>query len=167
MRLPRWTLIVAAAVVLVDAVSKFLVAAWLVPGDVVHVGPLLELELYYNHAGASNALTGHPVLVSALSLLATGLLVAMATQVRSRAAAVGIGFLIGGGIGNLLDRLAGAPGPFRGGVIDWIRPFGSRGSMNLADLAINLGVLTFAGLVLGGWLRRVPGPWRSRPCPAP
>ncbi|HET9074829.1 MAG TPA: signal peptidase II [Solirubrobacteraceae bacterium] len=166
MRLPRRTLIIAAAVVLVDATSKVIVAHWLVPGQVVRVGPLLELDLYYNHAGASNALTGHPVLVSALSLLSTAVLVIMAAQVRSRGVAVALGLLIGGGVGNLVDRLAGGPGPFRGGVIDWIRPFGSRGSMNLADLAINLGVLTFVGLVLGGWARRLPRPSRA-PCSAP
>jgi signal peptidase II len=158
MRLPRLTLAVATAVVLIDAVSKLIVAHVLVAGQVIRVGALLKLELYYNHAGAGNALTGRPLLVSALSIFAVLALVAMGARVHSRGMSVGIGLLLGGGVGNLVDRLAGSPGPFRGGVIDWIRPFSSPGSLNLADLAINLGVVVFAGAALWRSVRKVPGP---------
>jgi signal peptidase II len=155
MRLPRLTLLVAGLVVVVDAVSKLLVTQWLVGGRVVHVGPLLELDLYYNHAGAGNALTGRPVLVTVLSALATAALAVMAARVRSRGMSLGLGFLLGGGIGNLVDRLFGAPGPMRGGVIDWLRPLNGTGSMNVADWAINLGLV-----VLG--LTVVHQLWSSR-----
>ena len=58
------------------------------------------------------------------------------------------------GIGNLLDRLLRAPGPLRGGVVDWIKPTLSGGSLNLADLAINAAVITIlVGLTLD-WLRQ-------------
>jgi signal peptidase II len=156
---------VAATVVALDALSKALVAQWLRPGQVIHAGPLLELDLYYNHAGARNALTGHPVLVSVISMLAIVALLLAAARMRSRGLSLGFGFLIGGGIGNLVDRLAGAPGPFRGGVIDWLRPFGGTGSMNLADLAINLGLLSFAFTALYSWMHR---PRRAiQECPVP
>ncbi len=148
MRLPRLTVAVASVVVLLDAASKAVVAHWLVAGRVVHVGPLLELDLYYNHAGARNVLTGRPGLVAGLAILAIAGLVAMAARTRSRGLSLGLGFLLGGGVGNLVDRLFGAPGPFRGGVIDWLAPFNSPGSMNLADLAINLGLLAIVLTVI-------------------
>jgi signal peptidase II len=157
MRLPRLTLAVAAVVIGVDALSKLVVAHVLVAGRVVHAGALLELDLYYNHAGAGNRLSGHPALVTALSILAVGLLCLLAARTRSRGMSLGLGLLIGGGVGNLLDRLFGAPGPFKGGVIDWLRPLHSTGSMNLADLSINLGLLVF-GLVV---VRRVWADWRA------
>ncbi len=156
MRLPRLSLAAAAIVVLIDAVSKAVVARWLVVGQVVHVGPLLELDLYYNHAGAGNTLAGRPVLVAVLAILAVAALVAMAARTRSRGMSIALGLLLGGGVGNLIDRLFGAPGPLRGGVIDWLRPFNGSGSMNLADLAINLGPLLLVLVVLRQWWRR-PG----------
>jgi signal peptidase II len=161
MRPPRLSLAVGAGVVAVDLLSKELAAHLLVAGQVVHAGPQLELDLYYNHAGARNTLAGHAVLVSGLAILAVAGLAALARRVRSRGAAVGLGLLLGGGLGNLSDRLFGAPGPLRGGVIDWLRLFGSSGSLNLADLAINLGVvvvllaMALSGRSLG-WRRERP-----------
>jgi signal peptidase II len=67
---------------------------------------------------------------------------------------VAIGLLLGGGVGNLLDRLLRAPGPLRGGVIDWIKPTLSGGSLNLADLAINAAVITILVALALGWLRQ-------------
>jgi signal peptidase II len=168
MRPPRLSITVAAGVVLIDAVSKAVVAHTLTPGRVVPAGPLLKLDLYYNHAGAGNALTGRPVLVTVLSILACAALAVMAARARSRGMSVGLGLLLGGGLGNLADRLFSSPGPFRGGVIDWLRPLHSSGSMNLADVSINLGVLVL-GLTLAAqaWSgRKVPGPTDRAPSPA-
>ena len=58
-----------------------------------------------------------------------------------------MGLLLGGGIGNLIDRLVTAPGPLRGGVIDWIKPTLHGGSINLADLSINAALVV---LIVGG-----------------
>ena len=45
-----------------------------------------------------------------------------------------------GSIAASLDRLLRAPGPLRGGVVDWLRPGWSSGSMNVADLAIQAAI---------------------------
>jgi signal peptidase II len=148
MRLPRLTLQVAGAVVALDALSKLLVAHLLSAGVVVHAGPLVEFDLYYNHAGAGNTLEGRSLLVSVLAVLAVLGIAFLAGRARTRGNALGLGLLLGGGIGNLLDRLFGAPGPLRGGVIDWIRLFGGQGSMNLADLSINLGLIVLVSVML-------------------
>jgi len=49
--------------------------------------------------------------------------------------------VVGGALGNLSDRLFRAPGFGRGAVVDWIHFAGRGGSMNLSDVAIQLGVL--------------------------
>jgi signal peptidase II len=151
MRLPRLTVATGTAVILIDAVSKALAKRLLVSERIVHAGPLLELDLYHNHAGSGNMLTGRPVLVSVLSILAVIALAGAATRARGRGTSIGLGLLLGGGIGNLIDRVLGAPGPLRGGVIDWLRPFNSAGSMNLADLAINLGLAVLAITAAWRW----------------
>jgi signal peptidase II len=150
---------VCGLVVAADAGSKALVAHLLVAGRVVHVAPGLRFDLYYNHAGAGNTLSGRAELVTVLSILAVLTIAAVTARASSRGNALGLGLLLGGGIGNLLDRLFGAPGPLKGGVIDWIRLLGSSGSMNLADLAINLGLVALAITAVRAWWtgpRRTP-----------
>jgi signal peptidase II len=147
---------VVIAVVAVDQVSKALAVHYLSGRGMVNVlGGAFHLQLYRNFAGSGNRLTGHPVLVSVLALLAVVAIGTIAARVRSRPAAVAGGLMLGGGIGNLLDRLLRAPGPLRGGVVDWLKPTVNGGSMNLSDVAITAGVavIVVAALV---------GAWRSR-----
>jgi signal peptidase II len=148
---------IAGIVVALDAVTKEIAAHALAGrGTVNLLGGHFHLELYRNFAGPGNILRGHPVLVSILSLTAVGLIFVAAWSVRTTNHAVAVGLLLGGGIGNLLDRLLRAPGPLRGGVVDWIKPTLSGGSLNLADLAINAAVITIVvGLALD-WLRQRP-----------
>ncbi|MFZ0388167.1 MAG: signal peptidase II [Solirubrobacteraceae bacterium] len=164
----RLALIVAAVVVAVDAVSKAIAAHYLAGRGIINLlGGHFHLELYRNHAGPGGTFASHPVLVSLLSLAAVIVITALALNVRARSTAVALGLLLGGGVGNLIDRLVTSPGPLRGGVIDWIKPTLHGGSMNLADLSINAALIV---LVVGGaiewWLdarSRRAGP----PEPAP
>ena len=138
-----------------DAVTKAIAAHALAGRGVVNLlGGRFHLELYRNFAGPGNILRGHSVLVSLLSLAAVALIAAAAWSVRTTSYAVAIGLLLGGGCGNLLDRLLGSPGPLRGGVIDWIKPTLSGGSLNLADLAINAAVLAVLVGVVLDWHRQ-------------
>ena len=140
--LRRLTLAVAAAVVVLDAITKALAVQFLTGrGTVTVLGGALRLELYRNFAGPRNTFEGHPVLVSLLAVAAVAAIAVMATRVRTPAGALAVGLLLGGGLGNLVDRLLRAPGPLRGGVVDWLRPGWSSGSMNLADLAITAAIL--------------------------
>ena len=134
---------IAGSVVALDVVTKAIASRALAGRGVVNVlGGAFHLELYRNAAGPGNILRGHSVLVSLLSLVAVLLIAAAAWSVPlTTSYAVAIGLLLGGGVGNLLDRLLRAPGPLRGGVVDWIKPTLSSGSLNVADLSINAAVL--------------------------
>jgi signal peptidase II len=146
-------------VVVLDAATKAIASRALAGRGVVNVlGGAFNLELYRNFAGPGNILEGHPVLVSLLGLIAVGLIAFVARSVRTTSYAVAIGLLLGGGVGNLLDRLLRAPGPLRGGVVDWIKPTLSSGSLNVADLSINAAVLAMlVALVLDSYQRRRAG----------
>ena len=67
--------------------------------------------------------------------------VRMATRLRDRWWAVGLGLLLAGAIGNLCDRIFREPAPFRGHVVDFIDYGVFVG--NVADIA-----LTFAAVVI-------------------
>jgi signal peptidase II len=158
---------VAGIVVAADAATKAIAAHALAGRGVVNLlGGHFHLELYRNFAGPGNILRGHPMLVSILSLTAVGLLFAAAWTARTTGYAVAIGLLLGGGIGNLLDRLLRAPGPLRGGVVDWIKPTLSGGSLNLADLAINAGVITILVAFALDWFRQRRDRQGRDPAPA-
>jgi signal peptidase II len=146
---------IAGIVVALDALTKAIALRALAGrGTVNLLGGHFHLELYRNFAGPGNILRGHPVLVSILSLTVVGLILVAAWSVRTTSFAVAIGLLLGGGVGNLLDRLLRAPGPLRGGVVDWIKPTVSGGSLDLADLAINAAIITLlVGLALD-WLQQ-------------
>jgi signal peptidase II len=146
-------------VVVVDAATKAIASRALAGRGVVNVlGGSFHLELYRNFAGPGNILQGHPMLVSLLSLIAVVVIAVVAWSVRTTGFAVAIGLLLGGGVGNLLDRLFRAPGPLRGGVVDWIKPTLSSGSLNLADLSINAAVIAaLVALVLGSYRQRRAG----------
>ncbi|HET6870851.1 MAG TPA: signal peptidase II [Solirubrobacteraceae bacterium] len=149
---------IAGGVVVLDAATKAIASRALAGRGIVDVfGGAFHLELYRNFAGPGNILTGHPLLVSVLSLLAVMLLAGYAWRVRTTGYAVALALLLGGGLGNLLDRLLRAPGPLRGGVVDWIKPTLSSGSLNIADLAINAGVLAML-IALGLEAYRRPRP---------
>jgi signal peptidase II len=151
---------VAAAVLLVDQLTKQLATRLLVDGP-VHVVGGLHLQLYRNFAGPGGHWAGHTVAISVFTVVAAvALTVAIARMRLDHVGAIALGLFLGGALGNGLDRLLRAPGPLRGGVVDWLAPSAHGGSMNLADLALNAGVLL---LVAAALLSARPQRKRRRP----
>jgi signal peptidase II len=144
---------VTVAVIVADQVSKSLVLA---AGPLGPVGSgWVSVRLVRNHGASGGIASGYPVLVTLAALAVTALAVTFALRARGRVAAVCLALVLGGALGNLSDRLLRAPGFGRGGVVDWIHLGGSGGSMDVADIAIQLGVLgAVAALVAGGRARR-------------
>jgi signal peptidase II len=155
-RATKLALAVAAAVAALDQLGKWLAVELLSgKGRVEALGGLFHLELYRNFAGPGGRFAGHVVLISIFTVLAVAALAVAATRVRTTGTALAVGLLLGGGLGNGLDRLLRAPGPFEGGVVDWLKPSLSSGSMNIADLAINAGVVVIVVVAVLSW-------WRER-----
>jgi signal peptidase II len=126
------TLVVAA-----DQVTKSLVLAGRIAGGTGWAA----VRLVRNTGAAGSLASGHPLVVFLLALAITVFAVTVAVRARRVATAVSFSFVVAGAIGNLADRILRAPGLGRGAVVDWIHFTGRGGSLNLSDLAINVGVL--------------------------
>jgi signal peptidase II len=130
---------ITVTVVAADQVSKSLVLAAR-PSGPVGLG-WVSVRLVRNSGAAGGLAFGHPVLVTVAALAVTAVAVTFALRARGRAFAFCIAAVLGGAAGNLSDRIFRAPGLGRGTVVDWIQFSGRGGSMDIADIAIQFGVL--------------------------
>jgi signal peptidase II len=145
----RWAMgAIAAAVLAADQVSKSLVLA-AHPAGVAGSG-WVSVRLARNTGASGGLASGYPVLVTLAALAITALAAGLALRARGRVVAVCLAAVVGGAAGNLSDRLFRAPGLGRGGVVDWIHFAGRGGSLDVADLAIQFGVLGAVIAILAG-----------------
>jgi len=144
-------LTVAGTVYALDVVSKLLVVAKLTPGDPVHViGSFLQLDYTRNSGAAFSIGWGYTAIFTLIAIGVVFVILRLARRLYSAPWALALGLLLGGAFGNLTDRIARAPGPFRGWVVDFVQ-FPHFAIFNLADAAITCGgvlmvLLAFRGL---------------------
>jgi signal peptidase II len=131
-----WTILVMALVVALDQLSKAAVRKSIVPGETRGVLPGIQLVDTRNQGVAFGFLPGRHVIVSVLVGVALlVLLVYFARHYDKPLIWLPTGMLLGGALGNIIDRLRG------GSVTDFIKfPLGWP-PFNLADASITLGVL--------------------------
>jgi len=146
---PLAMMALAAGTVIVDQVSKYLVATHLSPGDrwTVLEG-WFQIRFITNPGGLFGSFRNLPdmwrvVLFSAVPLLASvGLLVfLLRTPAAQRVLRTGLALILGGAVGNLIDRLR------LGHVIDFLDVYWRNHhwpAFNVADTSICVGV----GLIL-------------------
>lgn len=151
----RILLAVAVGVLVADVVSKLLVVAGIAPGENVRVlGGLLYLTQLRNVGAAFSFAEGKTVLFSLIAVLVAVVIVRTARRLYSTGWAVALGLVLGGAVGNLMDRVFRAPGFLRGGVVDFLSVFAPDGRIwpvfNLADSAIVCGGILGALLALRG-----------------
>ena len=174
----RWPYFVTAGVVLaLDQATKVLAHAHLRGASAVEIVPgFFNLAYSRNRGGLFGYFSDltdpwRTVLLTLLPLLAIGLiaLFIVRSDETQRATRVGLGLILGGAVGNLIDRL------FRGEVIDFldvyassegladwlIRTFGTAHwpTFNIADSAIVVG----AGLLIVDIFRPQPAAEQNSP----
>ena len=150
----RWAMAaVAVAVVVVDQVTKSLVAAGRI-ADGSSFG-WATVNVVRNHGASGGIASGYPVLVTIAALAITALAATLALRAGGRTAAICLAAVLGGAVGNLSDRIFRSPGFGRGGVVDWIHfAAAGGGSLDVSDLAIQFGVLgAVAAMLVTGWSR--------------
>jgi len=162
-RASRVGLAVALVTAVIDQASKL----WLLfifdlrARGVVTLTPFLDLVLAWN-TGISFSLfrqdgdTGRWILLG-LTVVATVMLVVWLARASSTATAVALGLIIGGAVGNAIDRLA------YGAVVDFVRLHISTETFefnwavfNLADAAIVFGVIVLLYDTLWGTPQKRP-----------
>jgi signal peptidase II len=144
--LGRYVAMIAALVVLADQVTKaWAVAALTDRGPVEVVDGLLRLRLYRNSGAAFSFATGTTWVFTIVACVVSVVIVRISRRLGSRGWAMALGLLLGGALGNLLDRLAREPGFARGHVVDFL-DLPHLFVFNLADASIS------CAAVLIGWL---------------
>lgn len=139
----------AAIVVLIDQATKALMVDWIGPGEAVNRreigGPWLAFEYVENTGAAFGMFAGRTWLLSMLALaIATGFVLAFRRELpTSWPLRLSIGLVVGGGLGNLLDRVR------LGYVVDYIA-VGIWPRFNMADSAITIGLVMLAITVVRG-----------------
>jgi signal peptidase II len=136
-------LVVVAVVLIVDRLTKHAVVSGIAVGDVHKFLPGVQLVHVRNSGVAFGFLSGGGGLVLVLVLVALGALV---TYFLLRPTRPGLwlatGLLVGGALGNLIDRLV------NGSVTDFIK-FPLWPAFNVSDMAITFGVFALLYVLEG------------------
>jgi signal peptidase II len=137
-------LLFAAIVVALDQVTKGLAASHLMPGESISVlDDFIRLTLVHNTGAAFGLFPGSRVPFIVVSVIAIGVVLYLFFRetYRSVANRVLLGCILGGAVGNLIDRVR------LGYVVDFIDiGFGTARwpVFNAADSAVTIGVLLLA-----------------------
>lgn len=153
----RWWLPLAVLVVVIDQATKLAAERWLEAWHPLPVLPFLNLTLSYN-PGAAFSLLGSAsgwqrwLFVAAAVMISVVLVIWLRRlPPGERWLATGLALLLGGAIGNLIDRLV------HGHVIDFIHVYYAQWHypiFNVADSAITIAVVMIVIHTL--WLDRSP-----------
>ncbi len=138
----RWPLFIglAVAIVVVDQATKALVTGALAPGESTSVvGDLVRIVFGQNTGALFGLFKDNAAMFGVVSLIVVGLIVAYhARTAASLYLTLTLGFLLGGAVGNMIDRLR------IGYVVDFVDVGIGRTrfyTFNVADSAISLAIL--------------------------
>jgi signal peptidase II len=155
------TLLTVALVVLgLDLATKLAAVAQLTETEMVEVvDGLLNLRLVRNPGAAFGVAQGLTFALTVIAVVVIVVILRISRQLRSPGWAVGLGMVLGGAIGNLVDRIFRSPGPLRGHVVDFLE-LPHFPVFNVADSAIVTGgvlmvLLSLFGIAYDG--RRLSG----------
>lgn len=138
---------IVIGVVVLDQLTKVWVIAQLSDAPLPIVGDDVELRLTGNSGGAFGLFTNATIVLAVLAIVLSVVLARAVRRARDRWSVVALSLVLGGALGNLLDRLFRAPGFLRGEVVDYVR-VGSFPSFNVADSAITIGAILLIVIAL-------------------
>ena len=131
----RWGVFVAVAsiVFVVDQLTKTIVRATLAPGQGVRALGSFSIQHFSNPGISGGQVDRGALPLTIVAMVAVGIMLLFLARwgLAGPLALIGFGLLVGGGLGNLFDRVS------VGGVTDFIRSGDS--AFNLADVAVFTG----------------------------
>lgn len=138
LKVRRWRTLfgVAWAVWIIDLATKI----WAVENlsyrsNIKIIGEFFQLTYVRNPGAAFSFASGATVFLSLFSLLVMIAILHYSVKITSRGWAVVLGLVLGGILGNMVDRIFREPGVLRGHVIDWLQ-LPNWPVFNIADMAI-------------------------------
>ena len=144
-----------ASVIAADQATKVWAVGRLSRGRTVDLVGSLRFNLVFNQGMAFSRFRGIGQYIGVLAMVVVCFLAVSLRRSDSKLSAMATGMIIGGAIGNIIDRLFRGSGWLKGGVVDFIDvqwwPI-----FNVADIGVTVGGVL---LVLGSLLRsRMPSP---------
>ncbi|MCV6985864.1 signal peptidase II [Mycobacterium shinjukuense] len=147
----RLLLSVAAFVLALDVVTKVLAVKLLPPGQPVSIiGDTVTWTLVRNSGAAFSMATGYTWVLTLIATAVVAGIVWMGRRLVSPWWALGLGMILGGALGNLVDRFFRAPGPLRGHVVDFLS-VGWWPVFNVADPSVVGGAVLLVVLSMFGF----------------
>jgi signal peptidase II len=147
----RLLLSVAAVVLTLDIVTKVLAVKLLPPGQPVSIiGDTVTWTLVRNSGAAFSMATGYTWVLTVIATCVVGGIFWMGRRLVSPWWAIGLGMILGGAMGNLVDRFFRAPGPLRGHVVDFLS-IGWWPVFNVADPSVVGGAILLVVLSIFGY----------------
>ncbi|MFJ6097363.1 signal peptidase II [Williamsia muralis] len=144
-------LVVAVTVLVADLITKIVAVALIEPGDPVEiVGDTVTFKLVRNSGAAFSMATGYTWILTLIALAVVAGIIRYSHRLGSIWWAFGLGLVLGGALGNLIDRIFRAPGPLRGHVVDFMS-VGWWPVFNVADSAVVCGAIGLVVLTLFGF----------------
>lgn len=149
-------LFTALIAIILDQVSKFLIASSFFYGEQkVLINGILSLTKIFNSGAAFSILQNQtPLLILISTAIALGLIIYLIKKLNTLniQLVIGWGLILGGTIGNLIDRI------IFGYVLDFIKlDFIDFPIFNLADLSINFGVIIILVYTLKSAMEKTNG----------
>jgi signal peptidase II len=147
-------LAIPAIVVLLDQLTKAWLVANVAPGEVREVvGTTIRLVNHHNSGALFGLFRDQAILFGLLSIIVIGLIVGYhARSARSLYLSTALGFLLGGAIGNLIDRLRlGYVVDFVDAGIGDLRFY----TFNVADSSISAAIVLLVAVALIPGLARI------------
>ena len=146
-RIPSLSLLVAAVVVGLDQLSKHWAVSQLNDGHTVHVLWTLQFKLEFNSGMAFGSGQGLGPFIGVIAVVIVVFLLLSLRQASGKLSVVAIGLIVGGAMGNIVDRLFREDAWLHGRVVDFI-DFQWFPIFNIADMCVNVG----GGLLIVSYL---------------
>ncbi len=141
---------VAVVVIALDLFTKCLVVATIDPARPIRViGNVVMLRLIRNSGAAFSMATSMTWVLSLIAIAVVVWVIRMGSRLQSVWWAVGLGLVLGGAAGNLIDRIFRSPGVLRGHVVDFVS-VGWWPVFNVADSAITCAAVLLVALTVFG-----------------
>ena len=146
-RIPSLSLLIAAVIVGLDQLSKHWAVSQLNDGHTVHVLWTLQFNLAFNSGMAFGSGQGLGPLIGVIAVVVVVFLLLSLRQASGKLSVVAIGLIVGGAMGNIVDRLFREDAWLHGRVVDFI-DFQWFPIFNIADMCVNVG----GGLLIVSYL---------------
>jgi signal peptidase II len=133
--------LIASLVVISDFITKRMILKWVTPYESIDILPFINIVHVKNEGAAFGMFSslGNSIFVI-ISFVAIIVIIAYLARIKGRMEIFSISLILGGAIGNLIDRLT------IGKVIDFIDFFVGKWhwpAFNVADSALTVGIILF------------------------